>query len=87
VSQVDLALHRQFAISEHLKLQLKADFFNIFNHPNFGNPVNTLDNILFGQSIQMLNRSLGSGGINGGLSPVYQIGGPRSIQLAVKLHF
>jgi hypothetical protein len=87
VSQVDLALHRQFALGEYVKLQVKADVFNVFNHPNFGNPVNTLDNSLFGQSIQMLNRSLGSGGINGGLSPVYQIGGPRSIQLAVRLQF
>ena len=87
MSQVDLALHRQFALSEHLKLQLKADFFNMFNHPNFGNPVNMLDNSLFGQSIQMLNRSLGGGGINGGLSPVYQVGGPRSVQLALRLQF
>ncbi len=35
----------------------------------------------------MLGRSLGSGGVNGGLSPLYQIGGPRSLQLAVKLQF
>ena len=87
MTQVDLALRRQFALSEHLKLQLKADFFNVFNHPNFGNPVNMLDNSLFGQSIQMLNRSLGGGGINGGLSPVYQVGGPRSVQLALRLQF
>jgi hypothetical protein len=87
VSQLDLALHRQFVVGENFKLQLKAEFFNIFNHPNFGNPVNTLDNSLFGRSIQMFNRSLGSGGINGGLSPVYQIGGPRSIQLALRLQF
>ncbi|HKY41524.1 MAG TPA: carboxypeptidase regulatory-like domain-containing protein [Pyrinomonadaceae bacterium] len=87
VSQVDLALHRQFVLGEYLKLQVKADVFNVFNHPNFGNPINTLDNSLFGQSLQMLNRSLGSGGINGGLSPVYQIGGPRSIQLALRLQF
>jgi len=87
MSQLDFALRRQFALGEHLKLQFKADFFNIFNHPNFGNPVNMLDNSSFGESIQMLNRSLGSGGINGGLSPIYQIGGPRSIQLAVRLQF
>jgi hypothetical protein len=87
MSQVDLALHRQFALGERLKLQLKADIFNMFNHPNFGNPVNMLDNNLFGQSIQMLNRSLGGGGINGGLSPVYQVGGPRSVQLALRLQF
>jgi hypothetical protein len=35
----------------------------------------------------MLNHSLGSGGTNGGFNPLYQIGGPRSIQLAFELQF
>jgi len=34
-----------------------------------------------------LASSLGSGGANGGLNPMYQIGGPRSIQLALKVQF
>ena len=87
LSQLDLALRRQFTLGEGLHLQFKAEVFNLFNHPNFGNPVNTLSSNLFGQSTQMLGRSLGSGGINGGLSPLYQIGGPRSIQLALRLQF
>ena len=48
---------------------------------------NDLSDGLFGQSTQMFGRSLGTGGINGGLSPIYQIGGPRSTQLALKLLF
>jgi hypothetical protein len=36
---------------------------------------------------QMLASSLGSRGANGGFNPLYQIGGPRSIQLALKLQF
>lgn len=87
MSQVDLALRRQFDLGERITLQFKAEVFNVFNHPNFGNPVNTLNSNLFGQSTQMLGRSLGNGGINGGLSPLYQIGGPRSIQLALRLQF
>jgi hypothetical protein len=86
-SQFDLGLRRQFDLGERLKLQFKAEVFNLLNHPNFGNPVNTLSSNLFGQSTQMLGRSLGNGGINGGLSPLYQIGGPRSIQLALRLQF
>jgi hypothetical protein len=39
------------------------------------------------QSTQMLGQSLGSGGIEGGFSPLYQIGGSRSIQLALRLQF
>jgi hypothetical protein len=87
VSQLDLALRRQFNLGERLKLQFRVEVFNLFNHPNFGNPVNALNSNLFGQSNQMFGRSLGTGGINGGLSPLYQIGGPRSMQLALKLQF
>jgi hypothetical protein len=85
--QVDLTLRRQFKIRERLSLQARADIFNIFNHPNFGPPTNYLSSPLFGQSTQMLGASLGGGGQNGGLNPLYQIGGPRSAQLALKLQF
>ena len=87
VSQLDFSLRRQFQFSERYRLQFRADFFNIFNHPNFADPDNLLESPTFGQSVQMLGRSLGSGGIEAGFSPLYQIGGPRSIQLALKLTF
>ncbi len=87
VTQWDLTLRRQFRFTERFSLQARGDFFNILNHPNFGNPVNYLTSPQFGQATQMLNNYLGSGGQNGGLNPLYQIGGPRSIQLALKLQF
>lgn len=86
-AEVDFALRRQFKLHERLALQARADLFNIFNHPNFGSPINYLSSPLFGQSTQMLGASLGTGGQNGGLNPLYQIGGPRSAQLALKLVF
>jgi len=85
--QFDTTLRRLFHITERVALQARADFFNIFNHPNFGNPINYLSSPQFGQPTQMLANSLGSGGQSGGLNPLYQIGGPRSIQLALKLQF
>jgi carboxypeptidase family protein/TonB-dependent receptor-like protein len=91
--QMDFSLRRQFNITERVKFQLRAEFFNVFNHPNFGDPgagangTNIVTNPRFGQSINMLGRSLGSGGTSGGFNPLYQIGGPRSIQLALKLAF
>src|SRR6516162_1364469 len=86
-TQADVAFQRQFPLTERLNLRFRAEFFNIFNHPNFGPPNNSLTDPLFGQSTQTLASSLGSGGANGGFSPLYQIGGPRSIQLALKLQF
>ena len=85
VSQLDLALRRKFNLGERFNLELRSDFFNVLNHPNFGNQDNFLGDPLFGQSLQMLGRDLGGG--DGGFSPLYQIGGPRSIQLALKLQF
>jgi len=85
--QTDLGLQRQFQLTEKVGLRFRSEFFNLFNHPNFGNPNNSLTSPLFGQSTQTLANSLGSGGANGGFNPLYQIGGPRSIQLALKLQF
>jgi len=91
VWQVDLSLRRQFNLTERANLQFRAEFFNLFNHPNFGDPSNSdgdsLFSPLFGQSTTMLGRSLGSGGATGGFNPLYQIGGPRSMQLALKFSF
>jgi carboxypeptidase family protein/TonB-dependent receptor-like protein len=86
-TQADVALQRQFHLTERMGLRFRSEFFNIFNHPNFGNPINSLTSPLFGHSTQTLASSLGSGGANGGFNPLYQIGGPRSIQLALKLQF
>jgi hypothetical protein len=86
-TQWDITLRRQFRFTERLSLQARGDFFNILNHPNFGSPINYLSSPQFGQATMMLNNYLGSGGQSGGLNPLYQIGGPRSIQLALKLQF
>jgi len=84
--QADVALQRQFHLTEQLGLRFRAEFFNLFNHPNFGSPTNNLTSPFFGQSTQSLASSLA--GIDGaGFNPLYQIGGPRSIQLALKLLF
>ena len=85
--QVDVAFQRQFRLTEKMGLRFRGEFFNLFNHPNFGPPGSNLTDPLFGRSTQMLASSLGSGGANGGFNPLYQIGGPRSIQLALKLVF
>ncbi len=79
--QVDFALRRSFKLTEKLNLQLRGEAFNLFNHPNFGTIQTTLTAANFGQATNMLNRQLG------GLSQLYQIGGPRSFQVALKIQF
>jgi hypothetical protein len=81
--QMDLAVRRDFPIHESLKLQFRAETFNTFNHPNFGtvDPNYCSPSCTFGQAIATLNSSLGV------MSPLYQTGGPRSMQFALKLEF
>jgi hypothetical protein len=85
--QWDFAIHRDFAIRESTKLQFRAELFNVLNHPNFGQPITNLNSTQFGEATQMLGRSLDQSGGSGSFSSLYQIGGPRSIQLALKLFF
>jgi hypothetical protein len=87
LNQLNLTIRREFALLERLKLQFRTEIFNSFNHPNFANPTGDLFSPEFGYSTQMLSKNLGRGGVNGGLNPLYQVGGPRSIQLALRLVF
>jgi len=87
-TQWDFAVHREFLLHESLKLQFRAELFNVLNHPNFGPPDGNLTDPQFGQSTAMLGRSLAGGQLgNGAFDPLYQLGGPRSIQFGLRLSF
>lgn len=92
VYQLDMAFRRDFRLMERLRLQFRTEVFNLLNHPNFADPNSTLLtgnalNPAFGFSQNMFGKSLGTGGATGGFNPLYQIGGPRSMQFALKLMF
>lgn len=89
-SEADVSLQRRFPIRDELGLLFRTEAFNITNHPAFG-AVNAscgvstagapCNNVLMGQATATLSNSLS------GLSSLYQQGGPRSLQLALKLQF
>jgi hypothetical protein len=79
--QMDLAVRKTFRIAERLTVQFRAEAFNLFNHPTFGTVNPNWGQTTFGQSTATLSQSLGV------LSPLYQMGGPRSLQFALKLAF
>ena len=87
IAQTDLALRRRFAVTERINLQFGADILNLFNRPNFADQVGDLGSSLFGVSTAMFGRSLGSNVGSVGLNSLYQTGGPRSIQMSLKLQF
>jgi hypothetical protein len=80
-AQINCAARRDFHLMDNLALQFRAEAFNVFNHANFGYVDPSLGDLQFGQATKMLNSSLGS------MSSLYQQGGPRSMQLSLKLAF
>lgn len=81
--QADIALRKEFTVYEGMRLQFRAEAFNILNHPIFGSIYNNLTNGPgeFGYAWNTQDTQLG------GLNSLYQTGGPRSMQLALRLHF
>ncbi|MGC2673347.1 MAG: carboxypeptidase regulatory-like domain-containing protein [Candidatus Acidiferrum sp.] len=76
----DLSLFKQFKFTERWQLQFRAEFFNAFNHPNFGAPNADISSPgSFGKVFNTLAPILGND--SGGP------GDPREIQLALKLYF
>ena len=82
--QVDLSIGRKFPLTERINLQFRADAFNLFNHPNFSNPLGIFispASTTFLRSRTMANVALG------GLNPLFQEDGPRSLQFSLRLSF
>jgi hypothetical protein len=76
--QLNLAVRREFRPLDRVRIQFRAESFNLVNHPNFGYVDPVLSDATFGQATKMLNQSLGT------LASQYQQGGPRSFQFALK---
>lgn len=91
--QFDFSLFKDTAINERLKMQLRAEVYNIFNHPNFANPyLPTFIADAAPNGIGSNGRSVGSLGLAAtgdvGIGyPFLGSGGPRGIQLALKFTF
>lgn len=85
--QVDLAISRFVRVGER-RLTLRVDAFNVLNVANFGPPRTEHTAAGFGRPFQSYADSLGTGTLTGGgLVPVQQVGGPRSIQVSLRFAF
>jgi hypothetical protein len=85
--QADMSAERIIALPGAWRLALRAEAYNVFNHPQFGDPLRYASNPLFGQSQSPLNLMFGSGSPASGESPALVTGAPRSLQLSLRLSF
>jgi len=84
--QVDLAFRKTIHFTDRFNLSLAAQGYNILNHANFSNPSpfegGNLSSPSFGLATRMVNQGFG-----GGLNQLYRSGGPRSMELSIRLQF
>jgi hypothetical protein len=85
LSNYNFAASKNFPLgTEKVHLQFRADFFNIFNHTNFANPVGNQSNRNFGK----ITATVGSATATAvGTTAGVVGGGPRVIQGALRLEF
>src|SRR5262245_56901302 len=84
---LDSGLTKSFRITERINAQLRAEFFNVLNRPNFENPRNastgspTVTSLVFAQTCCVTSSLASSANVNA-------IGEPmRVLQLGLKIHF
>jgi hypothetical protein len=83
---LDFSIAKLFPLAESRNFEFRAEFFNLFNHPNFANPISNL-NALFasgGKIDPVTGRVLNPGNFGRIISTSNN---PRILQLALKFNF
>jgi hypothetical protein len=80
----DLSVFKNFKFKERLTAQFRAEFFNVLNRPNFANPGLNATSDPSGTSVFGAENSTPD---VAAVNPILGTGGPREIQLGLKLIF
>ena len=77
--QIDMGIGKRIPLTEQVRLEFRAEFFNIFNHPQYGLPQATFGVPSFGSITNTVNTT----------SPVSPVGSgtPREMQFALRMAF
>jgi hypothetical protein len=84
---VDFSLAKNWHFGERFRAQFRAEFFNIFNHPNLANPYGGQNGFGFNDpSVSGFGCGCATPDV-AAANPAVGSGGPRSVQLGLKLIF
>jgi hypothetical protein len=70
----DMVISKNTKITERFTVEFRSEYYNLFNHPNFNQPDNVINDSIFGQSTSEVGRN--------DLTT-----GARQLQFGMKLHF
>ena len=84
-SNVDFSLIKRFAIDETKTIEFRAEFFNLFNHVNFANPISNLSAVPTTSINPNTGQITADPGDFGRI--VSTSNNPRLVQLAIKFNF
>ena len=84
--QVDTGITKTFPLSERARVEFRSEFYNVFNHPQLGQPqatFNPSNTVGFGSITSTVNLNTAI------VSPISPVGSgtPREIQFALRLEF
>jgi len=83
----DLSIAKNWHLGERIHAQFRAEFFNIFNHPNFANPYGGQNGFgLNDPSVQPFGCGCATPDV-AAANPVIGSGGSRAVQLGLKFTF
>jgi hypothetical protein len=85
---VDFSVAKRWTVHERFGAEFRAEFFNVFNHPNFANPFGGQNG--FGQNDPSSPGTFGCGCATpdgAAANPIIGSGGARAVQLSLKLSF
>ena len=84
---LDFSIAKNWHFGERLRAQFRAEFFNIFNHPNFANPYGGQNGFgLNDPSVQPFGCGCATPDV-AAANPVIGSGGSRAVQLGLKFIF
>jgi hypothetical protein len=73
-NNTDLSIMKKTAVNERMDVEFRAEFFDLFNHANFGQPGNVVGTPAFGRIVNTR-------------FPTGESGSSRQVQFGIKLKF